>query len=313
MIPPGTSIGTVRLRVADIDALSEFYERVIGLRGVERDGDLARLGPEGGEPLVELLSAALARRRRPELSTGLFHMAILRARPRRAVARLAAASDPEHGWRLTGASDHLVERGALPRRPRGQRHRDLPRPPARRVGPRRQWRAQDGHAPPRPRRRDGRREARATRSAERRARRHRHGPRAPPGGGHPRRRGASTTARSGLDATARSDPARPVRRGGRRPPSHRAQHLAEPGRAGAAGGIARPRPLRARPARRGRAGRRRGDAWARPATRRTRTTACSPPTRPGTTCSSPHQAPRLAGRGCERAQRPIGPARRSSA
>ena len=34
MIPPDTSIGKVRLRVADIDGLAEFYERVIGLRSV---------------------------------------------------------------------------------------------------------------------------------------------------------------------------------------------------------------------------------------------------------------------------------------
>src|SRR4029453_19624827 len=60
VIPPGTSIGKVRLRVADIDALSEFYERVGGLRGAKRDGGVARLGPEGGEPLVELVSAPTA-------------------------------------------------------------------------------------------------------------------------------------------------------------------------------------------------------------------------------------------------------------
>ena len=57
MLPPDTAIGRVRLRVADIDDLAAFYERVIGLRAVERDGDLARLGPEGGEPLIELVSA----------------------------------------------------------------------------------------------------------------------------------------------------------------------------------------------------------------------------------------------------------------
>src|SRR6185503_14115818 len=72
VIPPSTSIGKVRLRVADIEALSEFYERVIGLRGVQHDGIIARLGPEGGEPLVELVSAPAAPP--PSFSTGLFHL-----------------------------------------------------------------------------------------------------------------------------------------------------------------------------------------------------------------------------------------------
>ena len=127
MIPPGTSIGKVRLRVADIDALSEFYERVVGLRGLERDGDLARLGPEGGEPLVELLAAPAAGPP-PSFSTGLFHLAILvpdRAELARSLRRVI-----EQGWRLTGASDHLVSEALYLRDPEGngiEIYRDRPR------------------------------------------------------------------------------------------------------------------------------------------------------------------------------------------
>jgi catechol 2,3-dioxygenase len=127
VIPPGTSIGKVRLRVADIDALSEFYERVVGLRGVERDGDLARLGPEGGEPLVELVSAP-ASAPPPSFSTGLFHMAILvpdRAELARSLRRVI-----ENGWRLTGASDHLVSEALYLSDPEGndiEIYRDRPR------------------------------------------------------------------------------------------------------------------------------------------------------------------------------------------
>jgi catechol 2,3-dioxygenase len=127
VIPPGTSIGTVRLRVADIDALSEFYERVVGLRGVERDGDLARLGPEGGEPLVELMSSPTAPPP-PGFSTGLFHMAILvpdRAELARSLRRVV-----EQGWRLTGASDHLVSEALYLEDPEGngiEIYRDRPR------------------------------------------------------------------------------------------------------------------------------------------------------------------------------------------
>jgi catechol 2,3-dioxygenase len=105
VIPPETHIGRVRLRVADLDALTTFYERVIGLRASERDDGLVRLGPEGGEPLVELVSAPDAPPS-PSFSTGLFHMAILvpdRAELARSLRRVVGA-----GWRLTGASDHLV-------------------------------------------------------------------------------------------------------------------------------------------------------------------------------------------------------------
>ncbi len=127
MIPPGTSIGKVRLRVADIDALSEFYERVVGLRGVERDGDLVRLGPQEGRPLVELVSAPTADPP-PSFSTGLFHLAILvpdRAELARSLRRVI-----EQGWRLTGASDHLVSEALYLRDPEGngiEIYRDRPR------------------------------------------------------------------------------------------------------------------------------------------------------------------------------------------
>jgi catechol 2,3-dioxygenase len=127
VIPSDTHIGKVRLRVADIDALSEFYERVVGLRDVERDGELVRLGPEGGEPLVELVAAPGAPTA-PSFSTGLFHLAILvpdRAELARSLRRVAGA-----GWRLTGASDHLVSEALYLRDPEGngiEIYRDRPR------------------------------------------------------------------------------------------------------------------------------------------------------------------------------------------
>jgi len=127
VIPPDTHIGKVRLRVADIDTLTEFYERVVGLHAVERDGDLARLGPDGGEPLVELVSAPGAPEA-PSFSTGLFHLAILvpdRAELARSLRRVGGA-----GWRLTGASDHLVSEALYLRDPEGngiEIYRDRPR------------------------------------------------------------------------------------------------------------------------------------------------------------------------------------------
>jgi len=134
MIPPETSIGKVRLRVADLDDLATFYERVIGLKDVERDGHLARLGATEGEPLVELLEAPDAAPA-PGFSTGLFHLAILvpdRAELARSVQRVAAA-----GWRLTGASDHLVSEALYLQDPEGNAieiYRDRPREEWRRNG-----------------------------------------------------------------------------------------------------------------------------------------------------------------------------------
>jgi catechol 2,3-dioxygenase len=134
MIPPDTSIGKVRLRVADLDDLTTFYERVIGLPAVERGGDVVRLGAVGGEPLIELLGAPDAPPA-PSFSTGLFHLAILvpdRAELARSLQRVAGA-----GWRLTGASDHLVSEALYLQDPEGngiEIYRDRPREEWRRNG-----------------------------------------------------------------------------------------------------------------------------------------------------------------------------------
>ena len=127
MIPPDTAIGKVRLRVADIDALAAFYERVVGLQVVEREGDVVRLAPDGSEPLIELASAPGAPAP-PSFSTGLFHLAILvpdRGELARSLQRVAGA-----GWRLTGASDHLVSEALYLQDPEGngiEIYRDRPR------------------------------------------------------------------------------------------------------------------------------------------------------------------------------------------
>ena len=134
MIPPDTSIGKVRLRVADLDDLTTFYERVVGLRAVERGGDVTRLGAADGEPLIELVGAPDAPPA-PSFSTGLFHMAILvpdRAELARSLQRVAGA-----GWRLTGASDHLVSEALYLQDPEGngiEIYRDRPREEWRRNG-----------------------------------------------------------------------------------------------------------------------------------------------------------------------------------
>jgi catechol 2,3-dioxygenase len=100
-----TTLAAVELRVADLDRVQAFYEHVLGLRAVERDGDVVRLGAESDRPLVELHGVPGATPR-PRRATGLFHLAILvPSRPElaRALNRVV-----DMGASLTGASDHLV-------------------------------------------------------------------------------------------------------------------------------------------------------------------------------------------------------------
>ena len=127
-------MGVVRLRVADLDALRGFYERVIGLETLESGPENARLGA-GDRVLVELVSTPGAPPR-PQRTTGLFHLAILvpdRARLGTALQRIAATE-----WGLTGASDHLVSEALYTRDPEGngiEIYRDRPRD---------EWREENG-------------------------------------------------------------------------------------------------------------------------------------------------------------------------
>ena len=134
MIPPETSVGAVRLRAADAAAMAEFYERVVGLHRLHRDERVVGLGIEGGRALVELVSAPDAPPA-PGFSTGLFHLALLvpdRVALGRALRRVLGA-----GWRLTGASDHLVSEALYLNDPEGngiEIYRDRPRETWRRRG-----------------------------------------------------------------------------------------------------------------------------------------------------------------------------------
>ena len=118
--------GAVRLRVADLARMREFYERAIGLRALDEGEGAFRLGVDG-TVVVELVSSPGAPERPPR-TTGLFHLAILvpgRAPLARALTRAAGA-----GWRLSGASDHLVSEALYLNDPEGngiEIYRDRPR------------------------------------------------------------------------------------------------------------------------------------------------------------------------------------------
>jgi catechol 2,3-dioxygenase len=104
-LPDATRLGAVQLRVGDLELERGFYEEAIGLRTLRVEDGVTSLGADDRAPLVELVSDPDAPAKPPG-TTGLFHLALLtpsRGDLSRALRRLIRA-----GWRLTGASDHLV-------------------------------------------------------------------------------------------------------------------------------------------------------------------------------------------------------------
>jgi catechol 2,3-dioxygenase len=127
-------IGTVSLTVADPERAQAFYAQTIGLRPVPSDDGAVRLAAGGGPALVELVSDPDAPAR-PPATSGLFHLAILV--PDRAELARSLHRAIESGWRLTGASDHLVSEALYLSDPEGngiEIYRDRPRAEWKTVG-----------------------------------------------------------------------------------------------------------------------------------------------------------------------------------
>jgi len=135
-LPAATTLGTVRLQVADLARSLAYYEGVLGLRLLDRAGGVARLGAsEGSAPLVELRerpgAAPVPRRGR----LGLYHFAILL--PDRPVLARFVRHLAEVGERA-GMSDHFVSEAIYLTDPDGlgiEVYADRPRSA---------WRAEDG-------------------------------------------------------------------------------------------------------------------------------------------------------------------------
>lgn len=104
-LPAETHVGTVRLKVSNIDRSLDFYEGLLGMHILARDAESVQLGATGrDEPLLELVSGA-----EPRTSSrgrlGLFHFAVLLP-DRPSLGRLLG-----HLLRANvqpGAADHLV-------------------------------------------------------------------------------------------------------------------------------------------------------------------------------------------------------------
>jgi catechol 2,3-dioxygenase len=116
-IHPGTRIGHVHLKVADLDRALAFYCGVLGFELMQRYGTQAAFVSAGGYHHHIGLNTweSLGGSPPPPGSTGLFHTAILyptRAALADALRRLVAAGVP-----LDGASDHGVSEALYLRDP----------------------------------------------------------------------------------------------------------------------------------------------------------------------------------------------------
>src|SRR5947207_12563814 len=103
-IHPGTNIGLVTLRVADLERSRRFYEGILAFQPIEQGPGKVVLGGQDKQPLLELIEVPGAAPQ-PRRATGLYHVAILfptRADLGRELLRVARA-----GMQI-GQGDHLV-------------------------------------------------------------------------------------------------------------------------------------------------------------------------------------------------------------
>src|SRR5258706_13732795 len=103
-IHPGTNIGLVTLRVADLGLSRRFYEGILAFQPVEQTPGRVVLGDQDKQPLLELIEVPGAAPQ-PRRATGLYHVAFLfptRADLGRELLRVARA-----GLQV-GQGDHLV-------------------------------------------------------------------------------------------------------------------------------------------------------------------------------------------------------------
>jgi catechol 2,3-dioxygenase len=130
VIPAGTDIGHVHLKVADLDRAIRFYRGVLGFELTQRYGTEAAFLSAGGYHHHIGLNTwhSAGGEPPPREATGLYHLAI--RYPTRAALGMALRRLTEAGVRLDGASDHGVSEALYLRDPDQngiELYRDRPR------------------------------------------------------------------------------------------------------------------------------------------------------------------------------------------
>ena len=128
--PPETQIGHVHLKVADVERALAFYCGLLGFQVMERMGDSAAFISAGGYHHHIGLNTWESKggTAPPPGHTGLYHTAVLYP-SRKALAEVLQRL-VEHGYPLTGASDHGVSEAIYLDDPDGngvEIYRDRPR------------------------------------------------------------------------------------------------------------------------------------------------------------------------------------------
>jgi catechol 2,3-dioxygenase len=111
-LPATLRLGPVHLTVSNLDTSVSYYERVLGLKLHDRDGDVATLGAGGEDLLVLVEEAGAAPGGR---HAGLFHFALLHPTRRELAYALRRVADT--GTRLAAASDHGISEAIYLRDP----------------------------------------------------------------------------------------------------------------------------------------------------------------------------------------------------
>lgn len=105
ILAAGTAMGSVTLKVADLDRMIAFYRDGVGLDLLVQDADSAILGRPGRPSLV--LQFAPELRHAGEHEAGLYHTAFLFAEKADLAAAVYSVAQ-KHPSSFTGSSDHFV-------------------------------------------------------------------------------------------------------------------------------------------------------------------------------------------------------------
>lgn len=107
VVPAGTSIGHVHLKVADLDRALAFYCGILGFQIIEKMNSAAFISAGGYHHHIGLNTwHSKGGSKPPKGTTGLFHTAILYPNRRELARVLRRLLD--HDIKLTGAADHGV-------------------------------------------------------------------------------------------------------------------------------------------------------------------------------------------------------------